>query len=354
MNSNFTLQSMEKNSKSEFTSSPIFDKLRAYTADQSIPQKYQEILRHFFEGYDEALRGTGMSIDHYKGLFLDYLDLIRNQCIEPFVFQPYHERIRKPFDYYQFGVDILKPLIEMDKSKVLGIEHLQSINACLEKGHNAIFFANHQTEADPQAISILLEKIAPDYAEKLIFVAGERVITDPLAVPFSMGRNLLCIYSKRYIDVPPELKTQKQMHNKRTMQLMSELLSEGGKAIYVAPSGGRDRPNKEGIFEVADFDAQSIEMFYLMAQRAGHPTSFYPLTLKTHELLPPPETIQLELGEIRKAKRGKLRLAFGPEIDMEKFPGSELANKHERREARARFICGLVRANYEKLRSHET
>ena len=340
---------MEKNSKFETRSSPIFDRMRAYAKDLSIPQKYQEILRHFFEGYDEALRTNGMSIEDYSGLFLDYLDLIRNQCIEPFVFQPYHERVRKPFDCYQFGIDILKPLIEMDKSTVLGAEHLQSINASLEKGHNAIFLANHQTEADPQAISILLEKISPEYAEKLIFVAGERVITDPLAVPFSMGRNLLCIYSKRYIDVPPELKTQKQMHNKRTMQLMSELLSEGGKAIYVAPSGGRDRPNQDGIFEVADFDAQSIEMFYLMAERAGHPTSFYPLTLKTHELLPPPEIVQVELGEIRKAKRGKIHLAFGPEIDMEHFPGSEIADKRQRREARADYICGLVRKNYAQL-----
>ncbi len=103
----------------------------------------------------------------------------------------------------------------------------------------------------------------------MIFVAGERVITDPLAVPFSMGRNLLCIFSKRYIDHPPEQKMKKQLHNKRTMELMSELLSEGGKAIYVAPSGGRDRPNADGVVEIAPFDPQSIEMFYLMARAGG-------------------------------------------------------------------------------------
>ncbi len=332
-------------------SSSILEKLNSYALDESIPQKYRVILRHFFEGYENALSPHGMNIEDYRGLFLDYLEQVRKQCIEPYVFQPYHERVRKPFDYYQFGVDILKPLIEMDTSTVVGQEHLEPINASLEKGHNAIFLANHQTEADPQAISILLEKMAPGYAEKLIFVAGERVITDPLAVPFSLGRNLLCIYSKRYIDVPPELKTQKQMHNKRTMQLMSELLSEGGKAIYVAPSGGRDRPNKDGVFEVANFDPQSIEMFYLMAQRAGHPTKFYPLTLKTHELLPPPETVQVELGEIRKAKRAKIHLAFGPEIDMENFPGNDITDKHQRREAKADHICNLVRKSYAQLPS---
>jgi len=44
---------------------------------------------------------------------------------------------------------------------------------------------------------------------------------------------------------------------------MSELLSEGGKTIYVAPSGGRDRRNNQGIVEVAPFDPQSIEMLLL-------------------------------------------------------------------------------------------
>ena len=34
--------------------------------------------------------------------------------------------------------------------------------------------------------------------------------TDLLAMPFSMGRNLLCIFSKKHVDNPPELKSTKQ------------------------------------------------------------------------------------------------------------------------------------------------
>jgi glycerol-3-phosphate O-acyltransferase len=30
-------------------------------------------------------------------------------------------------------------------------------------------------------------------------VAGDRVTTDLLAMPFSMGRNLLCIFSKKHV-----------------------------------------------------------------------------------------------------------------------------------------------------------
>ena len=32
-------------------------------------------------------------------------------------------------------------------------------------------------------------------------MAGGRVVGDPLAQPFSMGRNLFCVHSKKYIDI---------------------------------------------------------------------------------------------------------------------------------------------------------
>ena len=43
---------------------------------------------------------------------------------------------------------------------------LKTIVDSLEKGENAIFLANHQTEADPQAISILLEDTFPHLPKK--------------------------------------------------------------------------------------------------------------------------------------------------------------------------------------------
>lgn len=333
---------MEKNSKHK----PFFTKIEQYLKEGSIPPKYVDILEKFYLGYQQAVSSQK---DSHETLFLDLLDLIKQQCLEPFIFQPYHKHLRKPFDYYQFGIDLVTPLVDMQNSTVYGLEHLKNTVESLEKGENAIFLANHQVEADPQVISILLKNSYPKLAEEMIFIAGERVITDPLAVPFSMGRNLLCIFSKRYIDHPPEQKMKKQLHNKRTMELMSELLSEGGKAIYVAPSGGRDRPNATGVVEIAPFDPQSIEMLYLMTGRAQHPTHFYPLALKSYGLLPPPETIQVELGEARIAKRADIHLAFGPRIDMENFPGSDSTDKHERRSARAEYIWNLVRQDYSKF-----
>lgn len=340
---------MEKNSTLKPMDAPFLNTLKAQLEESAIPLKYQKLFQEFYKGYRATLQSHGISSAPYDHLFVDFMAMLKQQCLEPYIFQPYHQQIRQPIDYYQFGLDFIRPLVDKERSSVQGLNYLKTIIHSLEKGDNAIFLANHQTEADPQAISILLEDLYPEFAAKMIFVAGERVITDPLAVPFSMGRNLLCIYSKRYIDHPPEQKMQKQLHNKRTMELMSELLSEGGKAIYVAPSGGRDRPNSQGVVEIAPFDPQSIEMFYLMAERAGHPTHFYPLALKTYDLLPPPETIQVELGEVRLTKRGGIHLAFGPRIDMKHFPGSDKKDKHERRQCRADYIWQQVKQDYEKF-----
>jgi glycerol-3-phosphate O-acyltransferase len=209
-------------------------------------------------------------------------------------------------------------------------------------GENVVFFANHQTEGDPQAISLLLEKTHPDVGRDITFVAGERVTTDPLAVPFSMGRNLLCIYSKRYIEHPPEKRAERQRHNQKTMERMSALFGEGGLCIYVAPSGGRDRVNSDGILEIAPFDPQSVEMYCLMARRSGRATHFYPMALDTYAFLPPPDTIQVELGEPRRITRTGIHLAVGAEIDMDALGRDVPGDKHARRSVRAHAIWTIV------------
>ncbi len=227
--------------------------------------KYTKLLEGFCQAYKQV-PGT------LETTIIELRELVEKH--RSFKFAPYHEKIRSPYDHYQFGLNFVRALIDFPRSHVHGQEALEQIDSQLRKGENVILLANHQTEADPQIISLLLERTHPHIAEKMIYVAGERVVTDPVAIPFSMGCNLLCIYSKRYIDNPPELKNEKQLHNKSTMELMSSLLKEGGKIIYVAPSGGRDRRSPSGKVDVAPFDPQSIEMFSLMARKAKTPTHF--------------------------------------------------------------------------------
>jgi glycerol-3-phosphate O-acyltransferase len=318
-----------------------------------VPTKYQAILTHFYEGVKNALIEAHRPLEPFLKAFTFFLELVEGQFEEPFQFQPYHKKIREPIDYYRFSLDFIRPLIDCEHSKVFHPEVATEIEERLKKGENAILLANHQTETDPQAIAILLESTHPFLAENIIYVAGERVVTDPLAIPFSMGCDLLCIYSKRYIDHPPELKAKKQLHNKHTMEKMSRLLAEGGKAIYVAPSGGRDRRDADGVVEIAPFDPQSLEMFSLMARKSKTPTKFYPFTLATYELMPPPEIVQRELGELRIAKYTPIYISFAPQFDMDDFVGSAEQDKVLRRGHRADALWKIVHDEYQRIKGQE-
>lgn len=341
---------MSKKSNSNPEAQDFSKRLKALVAAGALEEKYVAIFQAFHLNYQDAvLSSTHSSAKVVSKIFNTFLDCLENLHANPPEFDNYHKKIRSPFDYYQFGIDFMEPLVDKELSTVQGLENVELMKKRIDKGENVILFGNHQTESDPQLTSILLENSFPEFAEKIIFVAGERVITDPLAIPFSLGCDLLCIYSKKYIDHYPNLRRERLLHNQKTMKTMQSLLKSGGRVIYVAPSGGRDRANSKGEVEVAKFDAASIEMFYLMAKKAKTPTHFHPYTLATYEVLPPPDGTQRELGEDRKTKHCPIHADFGPEIDMQHFPGCDIKNKLRNREKRAEYIWGLVKKTYASL-----
>jgi glycerol-3-phosphate O-acyltransferase len=325
------------------------EKLKVLTESKQIPAKLSLYLHKFFKSYLKATQQNGCTREESEPILHLFLAMVVDQIANPAPFAPFHERVRSPVDYYAFGLDFIRPLIRLKESRVEGKSHLNTIIQQLRKGENVILLANHQIEPDPQVISVLLEKDYPEFGEEMIFVAGHRVTTDPMAAPFSRGRNLLCIYSKRHLDTPPEEKDAKRIHNQRTMKQMVELLREGGKCIYVAPSGGRDRRGANGKVDVAKFDPSSIELFYLMAREAGRPCHFYPFAMATYGLLPPPAVVQKELGELRVAHSVPAHISFGEEVDMEDFPGSENLDRKEKRRVRAEYIWSQVHKDYQKL-----
>lgn len=326
-----------------------FETLKQSVLKGKIPESLATVIHHFYLSYNVTIKENGYTLQQVQTILNQFLDLVIEQLETPYTFEPFHKRILKPFNYYHFGLEFIRPLVIFEKSIVEGINHLKTIEETLTRGENVILLSNHQTEPDPQAISLLLEKTHPKLAEEMIFVAGHRVISDPLAVPLSKGRNLLCIYSKRHIENPPEQKLEKLKHNQRTMKKMAQLLDEGGQCIYVAPSGGRDRRCPEGVIDVAPFDPQSIEMFSLIAEHASKPTHFHTLALATYDLLPPPSSIGKELGEHRHAHCTPIHLSFGPIIDMKNYPGHENNDKRQRRQSRADYIWKRVATDYAKL-----
>ena len=118
------------------------------------------------------------------GSFVKHADMALKQ---PYQFSPYHKSIREPFDYYAWGNDFMRTLIIEEQSQLIGVEQFQEIDTLTKQGDNIWILSNHQTEADPQVISILLEKHGLSHlAEKMIFIAGHKVTNDPVAIPFSM------------------------------------------------------------------------------------------------------------------------------------------------------------------------
>lgn len=330
--------------------------LKALAIKHGLSTSFTTNLVRFYESYCQAGVTNGYSETECQATFGQFVKLVLEELSHPYTFEPYHPCIRTPFDYYQFGLDFIRLLINFKKSTLLGTPNVERIQAQLAKGENVILFANHQTEPDPQVISLMLEKDYGKLAVEMIFVAGHRVVTDPMAIPFSKGRHLICIYSKRHISYPPEQKEIKLQHNRLAMHQMGKLLGEGGKCIYVAPSGGRDRMNENGIVEVAPFDPQSIEMFWLVSRQAGILTHFYPLALSTYALLPPPCKVEKEIGEQRLAHCEPVHLSFGKEIDMENIPGVDgqvssvsKVSKQERRLLRSDWIWKLVCEDYRRI-----
>jgi glycerol-3-phosphate O-acyltransferase len=111
----------------------------------------------------------------------------------------------------------------------------------LAAGENVVLLANHQTEADPGVFAHMLASSHPSLATDVIYVAGDRVVTDALCKPFSMGRNLFCVHSKKHLDDVPELKASKMETNRKTLVAMQRAFNAGGTLVWIAPSGGRDR-----------------------------------------------------------------------------------------------------------------
>lgn len=139
-----------------------------------------------------------------------------------------------------------------------------------------------------------------------------------MAQPFSMGRNLFCVHSKKYLDSEPNAEVRAAMtkQNRRTLTEMSKALKGGGTLIWIAPSGGRDRLTADGRPTPAAFDPAAVEMFRSLGSKAGKPTHLYPMAMATYSLMPPPSGINRELGEKRVTKFTGCAVSLASKVDL--------------------------------------
>ncbi|OIV92976.1 hypothetical protein TanjilG_20638 [Lupinus angustifolius] len=317
-----------------------------------------------------------------------FLDLIFLDVTDPFVFQPHHKAKRKPFDYYMFGQNYIRPLVDYRNSYVGNMSLFIEIEEKLKKGHNIIFMSNHQTEADPAIISLLLEKQLPYIAENMMYVAGDRVVTDPVCKPFSIGRNLICVYSKKHmLDDPeliemkrkantqslkemavllrnlicvyskkhmlddPELIEMKRKANTQSLKEMAVLLRGGSQLIWIAPSGGRDRQDPHtGEWAPAPFDASSVDNMRRLVDHSGPPGHVYPLAISCHEIMPPPMKVEKEIGEKRLISFHGTGLSVAPEISFSETTAA-CESPEKAKESYSKALYDSVNEQYNVLKS---
>jgi glycerol-3-phosphate O-acyltransferase len=302
-----------------------------------------------FEGFADVAFEKKLSVDEIKKMLDLYLSLIKQELTDPSIFGIYHKQETSPIDFYSFAIEFFRPFVNKNECNILGKDHIEEIMGILEKGENVILLANHQTEADPTLLGILLDDEYPGLIRNMTAIAGARVTSDPVVTPMTRGQNIICVYSKRYFDHHPEQMKQMQQHNSSAMIQLRHLLSEGGKLIYIAPSGGRDRKNEEGILSPAQFNPDSIELMRIVGEKAEKPTHFFPLAMYTYPVLPPPEKIKKEIGEERKLCHSSIHIAFGKKIHMNHPSQEEKKDKELFRVKQASSIYKEVVALYNSI-----
>jgi len=358
----------------------VKERIKKYVEDGDLTEADQHILVSWLDNFIEALEKAPV-VEAKKFCVADYFstlaELIRKERKRPHYFEGTdvtgthfekynsHHEYSKFFDYQKFGIDVTRPLIDWEKSVVRGAENLQKIKAQLDAGDNVVFCSNHQSESDTHCYFTLMEdQMGPEFGEiarNTVFIAGERVLRDPIVVPFSRGCSLLTVYSKKHIDSEPELKAAKMGHNGKTMKQLGAFFAKGGTCMWFAPSGGRDRRDADtGKVEPAPYDPNAIEMIRQVATQAGalEKTHFYPMSLATHCIFPPPTSVGGAYGEERVVNFVPLGLAVGEEIgdipiDESLEGAAKKAEIKKSRATRAQMLFDMMKSDYDAIKGFE-
>jgi glycerol-3-phosphate O-acyltransferase len=333
----------------------FFDALNAECEKGRIPKQLLPLWEDFFANYKKAILSADLPTHDMKlvsEMQAAIADTVLNQMANPYKFPSKHEGITKPYDYFEFGQKYVGSLIDFTKSWVGHRERFDQIEAQLKAGENAIILANHQSEADPGIWAHMLMHTHPDLAKQIIYVAGDRVVSDPLCVPFSLGRNLFCVHSKRHIDDDPATKDEKAATNRQTLRNMGLSMASGGTLLWIAPAGGRDRPGDDNVYVPAQFDVGSVDLMRALAskveKRTKRKTHLYPFAMYSAPLMPPPKVVEKGVGEWRMVNFTGVGISLGGEIDADASTAG-LTDKAEISEAFAGAVYERVCALYAEL-----
>lgn len=320
-----------------------------------IPERLIESFNELYVNYKKAIISSGLpdaTEDFVARVMASVCErvLIELNPAATFTFPSHHERILQPYNYYNFGQRYIRGLVDFQHSQLGHVDHFAEMRRQLLAGDNVVLLANHQTEADPAVFALLLEAEFPELATDVIYVAGDRVVTDPLCKPFSMGRNLFCVHSKKHLDDIPELKAEKQATNRRTLKAMQTALNEGGKLLWIAPSGGRDRSvdavSGENLPD--SFDASAVELMRALVTKAKPQGHLYPFAMYSYRIMPPPRSVEKNIGERRLVFHAPVGISLGAELDVDAVLAG-VEDKEQRQQKLADAAFNAVTAEYRNM-----
>merc|ERR1719428_2781669 len=196
---------------------------------QKIPEKLQAGLMDLHSSYVGAISKSPVVEDSDKEAaqcIASVAERVLVQFQDPYTFPSRHSRIVEPFDYYAFGQRYIGNLINFETSYIGHAERLQEIQEQLARGENVLLYANHQSEADPAVWAWLTTTVSSSLATDMYYIAGDRVVLDTFAKPFSMGRNLVCVHSKKHMDDVPELKAEKMATNQKSVRELGAMFKK--------------------------------------------------------------------------------------------------------------------------------
>jgi glycerol-3-phosphate O-acyltransferase len=312
--------------------------LEKLSAAGKLPTPLLNQWRDFYESYRGAVVGSGApgaSEELAARVQATIADTVFNQMSgkdNAYEFPSAHRRLLEPYDYYQFGQRYVGSLIDFESSVLGRPDRWARVAEQLARGDNVVLLANHQTEADPGVFAHMLAASHPSLAEEVNYVAGDRVVTDPLCKPFSMGRNLFCVHSKRHMGDDPQIKAAKMETNRKTLVAMQRALNAGGCLLWIAPAGGRDRPDPEtGVWLPDKWDPAAVELMRNLAARAKPEGHIYPMAMFSWPVMPPPKAVEKALGERRVTAYSGVGISLCEELtEAELAPAPKDASPEEK------------------------
>jgi len=329
-----------------------------YEVAKLFPEKVRGEFLGWYEGYRAQVTaakpaGAGLTMAQLMVIFNRIVDRMILLSLMPYKFESRHEKLEAPYDYFQFGQEYVRPLVDWENSYIRNMELWDEAIAQVGRGENVVLLANHQTEADAAFLPLFFEQYNPEFGRQVYYVAGDRVVSDPLAQPFSMGRNLFCVHSKKYIDSEPDadIKSAKTKQNRKTLTEMAKAMKAGGVLVWIAPSGGRDRLKPEsGEPLPADFDPAAVELMRNLGAKSGRPTHLYPMAMATYSIMPPPSGINTKgLGEERVTKFTGCGISLAPAIDQSETAAWRTEGGDDPKVALAKLAQELATEEYKIL-----